>query len=156
MPPVHVTPSESRDNVLQDSSPYEEEYKSLTAQENRLHRGWGNHKPNWPLARLWFIPRRNGGANGKDNRRVPRDVWTESNGEEEGGGDEDDEGADSDGDCVFPRPPRFVPILFLIRNRGSRRPPPLARDWWAALRQSIEYYAGLELTQSRGFNSRRP
>ena len=65
-------------------------------------------------------PGRGGRANGKFNRRVPRDVWTESGGEGEGGEDEDDEGVDSDGDCVFPRPLCFALILFLIRGMGDQ------------------------------------
>lgn len=99
-PPVHVTPSESGDDVSQDSGSYEGKYKSSFAPSKqatqRLAKTQAQQAAHQAAAHR---PGKSGGANGKGKRRVRQGGWAESS-EEEEEEDEDDEDVDSDGDPV--------------------------------------------------------
>lgn len=104
-PPVQVTPSESRDDVSQDSGSYEGKYKSSFAPSKqatqRLAKTQAQQAAHQAAAHR---PGKSGGANGKGKRGVHQNGWAESSDEEEEEEeDEDDEDVDSDGDPVAQR-----------------------------------------------------
>jgi len=99
--PVHVEPSDSRDDVSQDSGSYEGKYKSSFAPSKqatqRLAKSQAQQAAHQAAVHR---PGKSGGVNGKGKKRV--DGWAESSDEEEEDDDEDEE-VDSDGDPVAPR-----------------------------------------------------
>jgi CCR4-NOT transcriptional complex subunit CAF120 len=103
-PPVHVTPSDSRDDVSQDSGSYEGKYKSSFAPSKqatqRLAKSQAQQAAHQAAVHR---PGKSGGTNGKGKRKVHQDSWAESSDEEEEDEDDDDEDVDSDGDPVAPR-----------------------------------------------------
>ena len=94
-PPVHITPSENRDDVSQDSGSYEGQYKSSFAPSKqasqRLAKTQAQQAAHQAAAHR---PGKSGGANGKGKKRLRQDGWAESSEEE------DDEDVDSDGDPI--------------------------------------------------------
>lgn len=102
-PPVHVIPSDSRDDVSQDSGSYEGKYRSSFAPSKqatqRLAKTQAQQAAHQAAAHR---PGKSAGANGKGKSRVRQGGWAESSDEEEED-DEDDEDVDSDGDPVAPK-----------------------------------------------------
>ena len=102
-PPVHVTPSDSRDDVSQDSGSYEGKYKSSFAPSKQAARRLAESRAQQAAHQIAVHrPGKSGGTNGKGKRKVRQDGWAESSDEEEDDEDEDDEDVDSDGDPVAP------------------------------------------------------
>ena len=100
---VHVTSSESRDDVSQDSGSHEGKYRSSFAPSKqatqRLAKSQAQQAAHQAAAHR---PGKSGGTNGKGKRRVEQDGWAESSDEEEEEDDEDED-VDSDGDPIAPR-----------------------------------------------------
>lgn len=104
-PPVHVIPSDSRDDVSRDSGSYEGKYRSSFAPSKqatqRLAKTQAQQAAHQAAAHR---PGKSGGASGKGKRRARQDGWAESSDEEEEEEEEeDDEDVDSDGDPVASR-----------------------------------------------------
>jgi len=104
-PPVHITPSDSRDDISQDSGSYEGKYRSSFAPSKqatqRLAKSQAQQAAHQAAVHR---PGKSGGANGKGKRRARQESWAESSDEEEEEEEEeDDEDVDSDGDPVAPR-----------------------------------------------------
>ena len=103
-PSVHVTPSDSRDDVSQDGSSYEGKYRSSFAPSKqateRLAKSQAQQAAHQAAVHR---PGKSGGTNGKGKKKVRQDGWAESSDEEEEEEDDDDEDVDSDGDPVAPR-----------------------------------------------------
>ena len=104
-PPVQITPSESRDDVSQDSGSYEGKFKSSFAPSNQATRRLANTQAQRAAHQAAVHrPGKSGSANGKGKKRVRQGGWAESSDEEEEEDeDEDDEDVDSDGDPVTQR-----------------------------------------------------
>jgi len=99
-PPVHVIPSDSRDDVSRDSGSYEGKYKSSFAPSKQATQRLA--KSQAQQAAHQAAVHRPGKSGGKGKRKVRQDSWAESSDDEEEE-DEDDEDVDSDGDPVAPK-----------------------------------------------------
>ena len=103
-PPVHITPSDSRDDVSQDSGSYEGKYRSSFAPSKQATQRLAKTQAQQAAHQAaTHRPGKSGGANGKGKRRLRQDGWAESSDEEEEDDEEDDEDVDSDGDPIAPR-----------------------------------------------------
>lgn len=102
-PPVQVTPSETMDDVSQDSGSYEGKYRSSFAPSKQATQRLAKTQAQQAAHQVAVHrPGKSGGMNGKGKRRQQNASWEESS-EEEEEDDEDDEDVDSDGDPVSQR-----------------------------------------------------
>ena len=102
-PPVHVTPSDSRDDVSQDSGSYEGKFKSSFAPSKQATQRLAKTQAQQAAHQAAVHrPGKSGGLNGKGKRRAGQDGWVESS-DDDDDDEEEDEDVDSDGDPVAPR-----------------------------------------------------